>query len=556
MAISGGRIEDGNFLQGPKFGALYEGIQGNGVIQGYEVSQSGTGDLKIAVSGGSAVVGGQIVTVSGMTFLTHGAADGTYPRYDNIAISGDGTPFIQAGTAGSIPKAPDGINTTVPISINFIGSTATTVLNGNITDTRGFAPHVANIALQNVLAIQEKRNLRTDYNANLLFSGTNTNASLFQGHQSGINFHFDDFYASGLNDYVQRGVGKPSAGSGTNGTFGAVGGTLGQIGSPRTIGTPTYIGKSLTFGQAADDMQTAGSWTLLTGGGPSSSAIGVTVGSSYFVRGKQGVSAAGSILMRYDGVEFKGGFTGSVIGISWSDGDYYSKDGTVNFKYFLLGSNAATRVQLVTTAVDGGAPGSHAIQANQYNLVIDTGAERASLYKNNTRVLDNTDLSTLAGEYYFMAGIEMPGGHSTGTGSMFFGPLNYLSADIYPNNTMQVTTEIGSFDTATTHVFLDTFKQFGWSPSGTPWSFQSASGIQFTADSGTTWQNIKEATFEKIIAPGSQMMLRFLPNGSTFRDPTTFVHETGTTGSSTRFGFTNMANFPSLTGYAMYHYNN
>ena len=166
---SGARIEDGGILQGPKFGALYEGIQGNGVISGYEVIQSGTGALTVNVSGGSAIVGGNIVTQSGMTYLTHGAADATYPRYDNIAISGDGTPFIQTGTAGSIPKAPDGINATIPSSINFIGSQATTVLNGDITESRGF------VKQQNL----ETFVVSVDFNGSMPFASTIEN--LFYG---------------------------------------------------------------------------------------------------------------------------------------------------------------------------------------------------------------------------------------------------------------------------------------------------------------------------------------------------------------------------------------
>ena len=59
---SGLRMEDGDFLQGPKFGALYEGVQGNAVISGYEVGQSGTGALTVGVSGGSAVIGGNLKT--------------------------------------------------------------------------------------------------------------------------------------------------------------------------------------------------------------------------------------------------------------------------------------------------------------------------------------------------------------------------------------------------------------------------------------------------------------------------------------------------------------
>tara|TARA_Y100000310_G_scaffold118526_1_gene117418 strand:+ start:6084 stop:7745 length:1662 start_codon:yes stop_codon:yes gene_type:complete len=546
---SGLRIEDGDFLQGPKFGALYEGIQGNGVIYGYEAGQSGTGALTIGVSGGSAVIGQKAqANSSGIWYLTHDAADATYPRYDLITGSKDGTPFIQKGTAGSIPSVPTGLNQTIPLATVFIGSNATVLLNGDIAENRGFATQVVNRSLNNHLVRQELRNIQKDYNE-VLQSGTSFPTKLGANfHLSGIGFHYDDFFASGNNNYIIRKVPKVFGQSGTEGTFGAVSWYSGDIGSALTESSASnYGGNKIIFGQMFDDMTGTGSWStsVTAGDSVSFSAIG---GSFYEFKLLDNGGGGATGKLYYDGKDIIDDFTGSVVIVSAVANEFaYSASDSIQWAISGAGFS-----EVSIGAWDAPSTPDSVLRPvpQLFQFVFDTGQERVSVYRNGSRVVDGT---SFAGATTLKLGVScnVPNtGHLSGT----FGPMVYIG-DAVPTNPMQVTTLTdNTFDTNINQIFFEPILMNGDSPSGTPFNFQTGSGIQLSVDSGATWTNVTPRTFQQLDSTGSELKLKFLPDGSTFPDPTKFTYQFGASDKDGNQGFKNLHNFPTFHGYAFYSY--
>lgn len=115
--------------------ALVQGLNGEGVLSGCEVTAQGSPDMTVAVAAGTVVIGDATVTVaSGNVNIS--AADGTHPRYDLISVNNSGTKTHTAGTASATPKAPALPANSVLLAAIYVPANDTTIASNQIVDKR------------------------------------------------------------------------------------------------------------------------------------------------------------------------------------------------------------------------------------------------------------------------------------------------------------------------------------------------------------------------------------------------------------------------------------
>jgi hypothetical protein len=355
--------------------------------------------------------------------------------------------------------------------------------------------------------------------------------------------HWDNFAASGTYNYSKRNAGHTLSTSGTDGTYGAVGTTINDIGSPGgQQGSATFgglinpVNAGITFGQQFEDISvigsvvgvgTLGSWSVTSGGGEWK-----RTGSGYIF------ATGGASRVVYDGVDFKNDVVGSVVGISFSLGGLKTPAGTSTFISFGISGTGGDFDQIGGIKWDN--KSTYTDKADILTLLLNTETEQATAWINGSSISSIKDLSPITGGYNFF--ISAVNAH---IGSFFMSVPNYIDSGKFPTAPMQVGTSVTSdFDSNATSVSLTTQKTTGFQNSGT-WSFNSESGIQLSADNGATWTNIREDEVTKIGTNTGSMMLKFLPDGSTFPSPMAW--------SSNPISGVSM-NFPVLKGYHLYTY--
>lgn len=118
------------------FVALREGIDGNGVLTGCDVTAQVVPDMTVEVAAGTIQMVATPIAVAGGT-VTVGAADPTNGRYDLILANNDGTVSDQPGTASQVPTFPTyDVTISVLVAAVFVPAVSTVVDTDQVTDKR------------------------------------------------------------------------------------------------------------------------------------------------------------------------------------------------------------------------------------------------------------------------------------------------------------------------------------------------------------------------------------------------------------------------------------
>lgn len=124
------------------FDILVAAVKGDGVVAGCAVTAQGTPDMTVAVAIGGVRIGGTDVGVSAGN-LTIGAAHGTNPRFDLIAVGLFSGKSVVAGTAAANAVFPGIPANSVILAAIYVPAADTDIDANQITDKRAFLPAVA-----------------------------------------------------------------------------------------------------------------------------------------------------------------------------------------------------------------------------------------------------------------------------------------------------------------------------------------------------------------------------------------------------------------------------
>lgn len=138
---------------------LVEALKGNGVVSGAAVTEQTTPDMTVQVASGVGIYNGSEVTISADSSLAIGAADGTNPRYDLVAVNTDtGAPVVIAGTAAANPLFPTIPANRIILAAVLIPASDTTITDDQIVDKRAvlnthklLSPHHSDVVAASVV---------------------------------------------------------------------------------------------------------------------------------------------------------------------------------------------------------------------------------------------------------------------------------------------------------------------------------------------------------------------------------------------------------------------
>jgi hypothetical protein len=128
------QFEDGDPCYAPMQNALFAAFMGTAVMDGCEVSATGTSRI-VSITAGSVQIGGVEVAVgAGSVTLDVGSS---FDRYDLISVNATGSKIVTKGVAKrKCPPQPTG---TCLLAIVFVPAGATVIATGNVYDARMLA---------------------------------------------------------------------------------------------------------------------------------------------------------------------------------------------------------------------------------------------------------------------------------------------------------------------------------------------------------------------------------------------------------------------------------
>lgn len=132
------QFEDGDPCYAPMQNALFAAFMGTAVMDGCEVSATGTSRI-VSITAGSVQIGGVEVAVgAGSVTLDVGSS---FDRYDLISVNATGSKIVTKGVAKrKCPPQPTG---TCLLAIVFVPAGATVIATGNVYDARMLATSLA-----------------------------------------------------------------------------------------------------------------------------------------------------------------------------------------------------------------------------------------------------------------------------------------------------------------------------------------------------------------------------------------------------------------------------
>jgi len=140
--------QDGWIVFDSDINKLLESTKGNGVIQGWSVSEQVPAAMGVTVSAGKGFINGTYRETSTSTDVTLSAADPTYPRKDIVIVNSAGTitaitgtaeaasPSGETGPSTSLPKPSDIPSGAIILAEVWVGAGVTAINDMNITDRR------------------------------------------------------------------------------------------------------------------------------------------------------------------------------------------------------------------------------------------------------------------------------------------------------------------------------------------------------------------------------------------------------------------------------------
>lgn len=140
-------FDSGYVLEHPPLNNMVRALDGDGVIQGFHVTERGAGaNMSVDVASGSARINNIAESESGTTNLVIAAAHATLERKDLVTYdaSGDTPAVIQgtdhAGTEADPTYPPDIPYGDILLGIVKVGAAASSIVTGDITDGRIYVP--------------------------------------------------------------------------------------------------------------------------------------------------------------------------------------------------------------------------------------------------------------------------------------------------------------------------------------------------------------------------------------------------------------------------------
>ena len=125
------QFEDGDPCFAPMLNALFAAFRGTAVMNGCEVSATGT-SRTVSITAGSVLINGEVVAVSaGSVTLDAGS---TFDRYDLVSVNASGSKIVTKGTTKR--KCPTQPANTCLLAIVFVPAGATVIATGNVYDAR------------------------------------------------------------------------------------------------------------------------------------------------------------------------------------------------------------------------------------------------------------------------------------------------------------------------------------------------------------------------------------------------------------------------------------
>lgn len=135
-------FEDGDPFFAPMLNALFAAFRGTAVMNGCEVSATGT-SRTVSITAGTVQINGEVIAVSaGSVTLDAGS---TFDRYDLVSVNASGSKIVTKGTTKR--KCPTQPANTCLLAIVFVPAGATVIATGNVYDARLLASRLAAAAL-------------------------------------------------------------------------------------------------------------------------------------------------------------------------------------------------------------------------------------------------------------------------------------------------------------------------------------------------------------------------------------------------------------------------
>ena len=136
-------FEDGDPCFAPMLNALFAAFRGTAVMNGCEVSATGT-SRTVSITAGSVQINGEVIAVgAGSVTLDAGS---TFDRYDLVSVNASGSKIVTKGTTKR--KCPTQPANTCLLAIVFVPAGATVVTSGNVYDARMLASRLAVAAMR------------------------------------------------------------------------------------------------------------------------------------------------------------------------------------------------------------------------------------------------------------------------------------------------------------------------------------------------------------------------------------------------------------------------
>lgn len=118
------------------FKNIFDGLFGDSVINGCEVTAQSTPDQSVQVSEGKVIINGVSYSVSADSTVNLANADSSNPRYDIVSVGADGLINTTEGTAAASPVVPTLPSDEVPLAVIYRAHTDNVIGSGEISDSR------------------------------------------------------------------------------------------------------------------------------------------------------------------------------------------------------------------------------------------------------------------------------------------------------------------------------------------------------------------------------------------------------------------------------------